>query len=468
MFRITQKANFDLPDIANFIEKIPSDFFNESGEFIVSRAPGRLDVMGGIADYSGSLVLQMTIDEAVYVALQKSNNLQVKIFSEGQNLLFVMSISDFYANGKLIDYQTAYEFFKTNTNDDWAGYVAGVFLVLMREKGVVFENGANIYIASTIPQGKGVSSSAALEAAVMQAVTATFEIEISPREMAILCQKVENFVVGAPCGIMDQMSVICGKKDELMSMICQPAELKTPVKIPDEIAFWGIDSGIRHSVGGGDYGSVRTGAFIGYRIIADLANLPVSGDVITDKRWNGFLCNISPKEFENSFKDKLPKEVNGAEFLQKYGGITDKVTTISPEKNYAVLNPTSHPIYENARVTEFGELLDKEMSDENLTKLGELMFAAHESYSACGLGSDGTDLLVDLVKKIGLENGLYGAKITGGGSGGTVAVLGLKSATETINQVACEYQKQTGYNPYIFQNSSLGVAEFGFLKLTKI
>ncbi len=470
MYRTIQKANYDLPDVTNFIEKLPIEFFNETTEIIVTRSPGRLDVMGGIADYSGSLVLEMPIAEAVFVALQKRNDSILKIFSDGENLLFEMPLGDFFQAGKLIDYNSACQYFKANPDHEWAAYIAGVFYVLIREKAFNFNYGANIFIASTIPQGKGVSSSAALEAAVMQAVTAIFAIKIEPREMAILCQKVENLVVGAPCGIMDQMSVICGRKNELLSMICQPAELNLPVKIPNEINFWGIDSGIRHSVGGGDYGLVRTGAFIGYRIIADLANLPISNNgkvEITDSKWCGFLCNLAPAEFEKNYRDKLPKEINGAEFLQKYGGITDSVTKVLSAHNYAVFYPTAHPIYENARVIAFSKLLDGELTEENLTKLGELMFAAHESYSACGLGSSGTDLLVELVKKIGLGNGLYGAKITGGGSGGTVAVLGLKNATETIEKVVREYQKQTGYNPYLFQNSSPGVVEFGFLRLAK-
>lgn len=471
MYRIIQKANYDLPDVADFVEKSPNDFFERTGEIVVTRSPGRLDVMGGIADYSGSLVLEMPIAEAVFAALQKRNDSLIKIFSidDKENLTFEMSFKDFFQNNELIEYSSACQYFRSESNH-WAAYIAGVFLVLMREKQVEFENGANIFISSTIPQGKGVSSSAALEAAVMSAVIAAFEINLEPREMAILCQKVENLVVGAPCGIMDQMTVICGKKDELISMICQPAELNPPVKIPSEIAFWGIDSGIRHSVGGGDYGSVRTGAFMGYRIIADLAGLSSSKNErikIKDEKWRGFLSNITPQEFERNYREKLPKEINGAEFLEKYGGITDSVTNVLPEKTYAVYYPTIHPIYENARVNQFSELLKEKTAEENLTKLGELMFAAHESYSACGLGSEGTDLLVELVKQIGIGNGLFGAKITGGGSGGTVAVMGLKDSEATIEKVVDEYQKQTGYEPYIFKGSSPGVAEFGFLKMVK-
>lgn len=472
MYRIIQKANYDLPDVADFVKKIPNDFFAGTGEIIVTRSPGRLDVMGGIADYSGSLVLEMPISEAVFAALQKRDDLLIKIFSTDQkeNLKFEMSLQDFFQNNGLVEYSSACQFFKKNSQNQWAAYIAGVFLVLMREKQIEFEHGANIFIDSTIPQGKGVSSSAALEAAVMSAVIASFDISLEPREMAILCQKVENLVVGAPCGIMDQMSVICGKKDELISMICQPAELNPPVKIPSEITFWGIDSGIRHSVGGGDYGSVRTGAFMGYRIIAHLAGLSYSNDErieINDKKWRGFLSNITPQEFENNYLEKLPKEISGADFLEKYGGTTDLVTNVLPEKTYAIYYPTLHPIYENARVNQFSKSLKRGMTEENLIELGELMFAAHESYSTCGLGSEGTDLLVELVKKIGIGKGLFGAKITGGGSGGTVAVIGLKDSEAAIEKIVDEYQKQTGYRPYVFKGSSPGVTQFGFLKLVK-
>src|SRR4029078_10582211 len=101
----------------------------------------------------------------------------------------------------------AREFF----NGSWAAYVAGVFLVLMREREQRFDSGANILISSRVPPGKGVSSSAALEVAVMQAVTVAFDIEIDGRDKALLCQRVENLVVGAPCGVMDQMTAVFGE-----------------------------------------------------------------------------------------------------------------------------------------------------------------------------------------------------------------------------------------------------------------
>ena len=168
----------------------------------------------------------------------------------------------------------------------WAAYVAGVFLVLARERGVRFSRGARLLISSRVPQGKGVSSSAALEVATMSAVAAAFNIDIDPKEIASLCQRVENHVVGAPCGVMDQMTSACGEANQLLALVCQPAELLGSIELPEDLAVWGLDSGVRHSIGGGDYGSVRAGAFMGYRILADTAG------VEAEQRWHGYLANV--------------------------------------------------------------------------------------------------------------------------------------------------------------------------------
>jgi L-arabinokinase len=154
-------------------------------------------------------------------------------------------------------------------------------------------------VASDVPEGKGVSSSAALEVAVMTAIAAAFDIVLPPREIAILCQKVENLVVGAPCGVMDQMTAACGEADRLLALRCQPAELQGHVALPEDLTVFGIDSGIRHAVSGADYVSVRVGAFMGYRILAEAAGLAVRvgarGAPVTvdDPRWHGHLANLS-------------------------------------------------------------------------------------------------------------------------------------------------------------------------------
>ena len=98
------------------------------------------------------------------------------------------------------------------------------------------------------------------------------------------------------------------------------------------------------------------------------------------------------------------------------------------------------------------------MSEEQLLLLGELMYQSHASYSECGLGSAGTDALVNLVRQVGPEGHLYGAKITGGGSGGTVAILARRGAQETIQRIATRYEAATGHHATILGGSSAGVS----------
>jgi galactokinase len=466
-------------DTLGKLEEHPSDnvrtLFDPQPEITIARAPGRLDVMGGIADYSGSLVLELPIAEATLVALQKTDERQLTIVSilenEARLVSFEMPLAELERGGKPIEYAEAQSYFKIENSREWAAYVAGVFLVLMRELGTRFDQGARLLISSRVPEGKGVSSSAALEVATMSAVAAAFDIKVGPREVALLCQQVENLIVGAPCGVMDQMTATCGEENQLLSMICQPAELQGSIKLPEELAVWGLDSGTRHSIGGGDYGSVRAGAFMGYRIIADTAGLSVdrNGDriIIDDPHWRGYLANLTPAEFEEKFAASLPESLLGEEFLSRYVGTTDPVTSVNPRRRYAIRAPTVHAIYESFRVRQFAELLQRgeRLGQEEKVRLGKLMYESHESYSACGLDSRGTDLLVEMVRTAGVERGLFGAKITGGGSGGTVAVLGDRDAEGALKEVAQRYAAMTGHAPYVFNGSSPGSAAFGYLVL---
>jgi L-arabinokinase len=93
------------------------------------------------------------------------------------------------------------------------------------------------------------------------------------------------------------------------------------------------------------------------------------------------------------------------------------------------------------------------------------MFQSHASYGACGLGSDGTDRLVELVRAAGPPAGLYGAKITGGGSGGTVAVLARRGSLDAVRAVANQYERETGRPAAILGGSSPGAVAFGALRL---
>jgi L-arabinokinase len=433
--------------VERFVERLRAVALVERGNPVsIARAPGRLDVMGGIADYSGSLVLQRPIAEATFAAVQQVDGNTLEIVSTGRPAvrLQLAVLREQYRDGSAASVVSR-ALFSGDTH--WASYVAGPLLILMLERGITFDGGLRIVVASDVPEGKGVSSSAALETSVMRALVDALGLTVTPLDQALLCQRAENLIAGAPCGVMDQMACEFGRDDALLALLCQPATLEADVHVPEEVALWGLDSGERHAVGGSDYGAVRTGAFMGLRILREQMAVP-----------GGYLANVATDAFLR-LEEQLPEQMTGVAYLREYGGTDDVVTTVEPGRTYKVRIPTAHPVYEHARVNAFRNLLASGDAGTH-RRLGELMLEAHASYSACGLGSPGTDRLVDLVRREGVSGGLYGARITGGGSGGTVAVLGRHDAGAAIDRVASAYEAATGYRPYIFSGSSPGVASF--------
>ena len=435
----------------------------------IARAPGRLDVMGGIADYSGSLVLEMPLEVATFAIAQAQDERRVDVLSirDGRPFRFAIDLEEVIgSSAEVLRLRLA-----ERADDHWAAYVLGSVFACLTSSGVpAIRHGIRLLLGSDVPEGKGVSSSAALEVATMTATAVCYGVSMTGTAIATACQWAENHVAGAPCGIMDQMTSALGRADRLLRLRCQPAIVEGHVAVPSGYRFYGIDSGIRHAVSGADYGTVRTAAFMGYRMIADMAGLPTTVKEervsVQDDRWNGYLANMSPAEFDRDFAERLPRAMRGDEFIARYGGITDAVTRVVAGRTYPMRQATAHPVFENARVTRFGELLATGLEDRrSALEMGEAMVGSHASYSACGLGSEGTDRLVGLVMEAGPASGLFGAKITGGGSGGTVAVFGTDDARSAVHHIAQRYADQTGVSPYVFDGSGPGADVLGVVSI---
>src|SRR5688572_1913233 len=198
-----------MPDVDAFAALLRARGLAEPGVPIaVARAPGRLDVMGGIADYSGSLVLERPIAEALWAAAQRLDRPVVEIVSLGRPPVTI-PLQTLTAAGTPMTYADARQMFACGS-DRWVAYIVGVVLVLARERGLSLNSGMRIVVASQVPEGKGVSSSAALETATMSAIASAFGVALEPRDLALLCQAAENLVAGAPCGVMDQMTCALG------------------------------------------------------------------------------------------------------------------------------------------------------------------------------------------------------------------------------------------------------------------
>jgi galactokinase len=454
--------------------------FDRARPVTLARAPGRLDVIGGIADYSGALVLEMPIASATWVAAQPSDEPEVVIASED-----IYALGDSFGEAMVtlplaaivpeqpLAYEQARALLTADPRRRWAAYVAGALVVLHAEWGKPLRHGVRLLVWSEVPVGKGLSSSAALEVATLEALAPLVGATLNDREIALSAQKVENFVVGAPCGVMDQMTSATGRSGHLLELLCQPAEVEGQLRIPPDIELLGVDSGIRHAVSGADYGTARAAAFMGYRMIAAAAGVaarPVSpGRVaLDDALFRGYLANVPAAEWRGRYRAQIPDHMLGAEFLARFQGTTDLATEVVPSRSYPVRAATGHAIEEHARVQEFrGLLAGKAQVDEpTRQRLGAIMYASHASYSACGLGSDGTDHLVALVREVGPELGLYGAKITGGGSGGTVAVLAARGAQRTVGAIADRYRHLSGRPSAVYAGSSDGSRAFGVRQVT--
>lgn len=424
---------------------------------VETSAPGRLDVMGGIADYSGSLVLQMPLRERTTVRAVFSGNPELRVHGADVGETFTLPLADFQTDS----YERLRKTVLARPGGEWAVYVVGCLAVLVREKTLP-ARGLELWVRSEVPLGKGVSSSAALEVATFRALCQLYEVELPGTELPRLAQRAENLVVGSPCGLMDQLASCFGKPGHLLPIVCQPDTLRPPLPLPDGLRFVGLDSGIRHAVSGASYGQVRAAAFMGYTLLARLDG--VAPDALAEARrtgdwsglpYGGFLGNIPPSLFEERYAPHLPERLTGAAFRYQFGDTIDPVAPVNEDATYAVRACTRHPVYENFRVSAFSaalESLDLSRLDADATYrrralglLGELMHQSHASYSACGLGNAHTDDLTRRVRQAGYASGVYGAKITGGGSGGTVCVLaygdeGVARAKQILTDYAGRYE----------------------------
>lgn len=290
----------------------------------------------------------------------------------------------------------------------------------------------------------------------------------------IYCWFAENDVVGAPCGFMDQYACFHSTDTptpgnfividcDLTSTTAEnaPSREYRFVALPKTLRVWGIDSGVRHSnSGGSDYAHVRCATFMGKKMLVNEINARWNEELIagavslcgvmTAQEWD-FGGLASP----GSWSQHIDEEMTGKLFLARYIRHDDEPhTSVDPEKTYALRACVSHPLREHARVTEFLEILDEwpaNNSEDGVRqlgrRLGELMSASHESYNSVGLGSDATDELVRCLRDADVDREhVFGAKITGGGSGGVVAVLALDTpqAAAAIESARAAYARSRG------------------------
>ncbi|MEX2218014.1 MAG: galactokinase [Phycisphaerales bacterium] len=335
---------------------------------VVATAPGRVNLIGDHTDYNGGFVLPMAIDRVCAVAAApgtRAGRWRIHSTDLGQDA--EMDVGRRLSPGGTV-------------KGLWTSYIAGVaagFQALLDGEPLP---PLDIAIASSVPLGSGLSSSAALEVAVATMLEGVLGIELEPLAKALLCQRAEHEFAGVPCGLMDQFASIHGKAGHALLIDCRDHTV-TPIRLPrpEEASFLLIDSGVRHELGATEYAARRRTCESAARKLS----VP-------------FLCSLSPPD--------LPAAL---------GRLTDEEARC-----------TRHAITESARV----EAAAAALRDGNLTRLGQLMLESHVSLrDDYRVSCPELDAIVESVAAL---PGVHGARMTGAGFGGNAVVLAPPEAVD--------------------------------------
>jgi len=463
------------PDVVELSKRLRSDStLSLDGErpAVVAQAPGRLDVMGGIADCGGALVLQAAIDRAVVVAGQPRSDQRVEIRllqpTDGRRMAeCVWPLSVLYGQGdRLASPQQCARHFD-DPGCEWARSIGGVFYALLEGRRVPhFAGGASLVVDCSVPLGAGLGERAACQVAVIQVLCALYDVQLGAIEKAQVCGRAAQ-VMGEPSSsLRDHLACLLGEPGGLLQIRCQPHELLGSLALPRGVKVAAVDSGVRTDVGT-RHADTRIAAEMGRHIVA--VGAPPGGRAAAGS--GDYLANITPEQFVEHLRDLLPTRLLGRDFLSQYGQAGGWVRQVCPDRVYKVRSRSEHYIYENRRAEQFAACIARAGRTgraEPLIEAGQLMYASHWSYGQrCGLATVPTDRFVSLVRQRGPKAGLFGARITDGGTGGAVAVLmrDHAEANQALHDVMHTYQLDMGIEPSLFQAGSAGAELTGWQPL---
>ncbi|MBO4632195.1 MAG: galactokinase, partial [Lentisphaeria bacterium] len=202
----------------------------------LSRAPGRLEILGNHTDYNEGFVLSAATEQATYAALARRDGSLCTLRDTAlENQTFTIDLND-------LDHPV---------KGDWTNYIKGV-LVELKRRGIAF-GAFDLLLSSTVPLSAGMSSSAALETAFCYALKKLYGIELPKAEWARVGQSVENRYLGLKSGLLDQFSSIFGKKDSLILCDFRKVEVLDTVPLPAGYGFMVANTLVKHNLVESDY-----------------------------------------------------------------------------------------------------------------------------------------------------------------------------------------------------------------------
>ena len=352
----------------------------------IFRAPGRVNLIGEHTDYNDGYVMPAAIGFSTYVAIAPCSDRKLLLRSEEFDANFEFDLNQL----------------PQRATGAWCDYVLGVASAL-RHDGYELR-GANLLVAGEVPIGAGLSSSAALEVASALALLSLSGQQPNLPELAKLCQRAENDFVGARVGIMDQFVSCMAKAGHAFFLDCRSLEYKF-VPVPTDIQLVICNTMVKHALATGSYNTRRQECEQGVRILS---------------KWDSGI---------RALRD-VPLEL-----------LEQHVSDLPP----VVYKRCLHVVRENERVLE----AVRQLTEGNLTRLGELMRESHRSLrDLYEVSCRELDVMVEAAE--GLP-GYCGGRMTGGGFGGcTVNLVRSTDAQDFAQQIARRYQDATGISPSVY------------------
>lgn len=388
---------------------------NQSEKILYASAPGRVNLIGEHTDYNEGFTLPLAIDRCTDITLRaiSTDSSDGKMFSYFYSLAFdetaVWSSDGQKFLAKFTGKKTTEvisELLIRSANTAfpspaaWSKYIAGV-MHEFQSLGFLLPP-VQLQVASNVPLGAGVSSSASLEVAVAMAFKDLLEIELPGDQIARICQRAEHSYVGVPCGLMDQMSSVYGRHNHLMLLDCRSHVIEY-LKIPETIAFLVVNSNIKHQLADGEYRSRRTQCEEACRLLR--VNSLRDTDLVT----------------LNQNRDRLSE---------------------------TIYRRARHVVSEITRTVEAAARI----RNQQWESVGDLMYQSHQSMrDDFEISCPEIDQLVQIAASLGPSHGVYGARMTGGGFGGCVIALVDPEQSNSIEKhILTEYKKLTGLDATSF------------------
>ncbi|MEZ9848773.1 galactokinase [Vibrio breoganii] len=350
----------------------------------IIQAPGRVNLIGEHTDYNDGFVLPCAINYQTMVAAAKRDDNIVRVISVDYD----NAVDEFDITQEIVFQQ----------DKMWANYIRGVVKCLLG-RGFKFK-GADISVTGNVPQGAGLSSSAALEVVIGQTFKVLYQLEISQAEIALNGQQAENEFVGCNCGIMDQMISAEGRENHAMLLDCRSLETKS-VSMPEDMSVVIINSNKKRGLVDSEYNTRRE------------------------------QCEEAARIFTvKALRDVTIEQLEGK----------------ASELDDVVFKRARHVITENNRTLEATDALIA----GDMKRMGELMAESHASMrDDFEITVSEVDTLVEIVKNVVGSAG--GVRMTGGGFGGCIVALVPPSLVEEIkSSVEQQYEAATGLKESIY------------------